>query len=208
MNIGTKVRIAVWGQAKSGKSTFIQRMCDAAQSCMCHVSSHFSATLNRQIHVEWLEIPELNQEQTTKFLMNTCHGVIVLVEMLDTNDFIMSHFKRLIQVFNPITSNSLSYSDGKDHLINHFPQLFISTKCRQSDIDKYALVHNKTLVQVDLDHPDQMFYDAVHNYLEEVVLCVFGNEVHTNSGVPQRIYKQRLELRTENGNVRSIPDRQ
>src|SRR5690242_8232065 len=105
------IRIAILGASKSGKSTFITKLSNT-DSGVCNLGSYFCKKLNRPFYVEWLEIPELKTEATLKLLLNTCHGVIVVIEACDMNHFTVNHYTSLIQSTHKISNSVKSYSES------------------------------------------------------------------------------------------------
>eukprot|EP00834_Sanchytrium_tribonematis_P008248 NODE_914_length_3092_cov_0.758102.p2 type:complete len:224 gc:universal NODE_914_length_3092_cov_0.758102:2982-2311(-) len=216
-----KIRIAVWGSGKSGKSTFIKKM-SSNDSGICNLSLHFSQKFNKNFYVEWLEIPDLKSEKTLKFLLNTCNAVVIVIEAFDLNQYIVNQFTSVIDSMHTISNSSKSYSESQQNLIKEYPVLITSSKIdiyekAPADVSKYAVIHNIEEVALNLLDPLSVESNMpkINVFIDEVIEELFHfNSILLNNAElrmenSRSISKHRLEIRSASssmGSLKSIPD--
>ena len=211
------VRIAILGASKSGKSTFINKMCND-DSGVCNLSSYFCIRLNRLFYVEWLEISELKSDETLKLLLNTCHGVIVAIEACDMNQYTVSSYTTLIQSTHKISNSVKSYSESQQNIMKELPVLVISTKVdiyekAKDYLSRYALIHNMEEVALNLLSPENVKSNMpiIEAFIERVIIesphfTGISDLDRVQTTLKRSISKHRLDVHVSMGSVRSIPD--
>lgn len=211
------VRIAILGASKSGKSEFIIQMSNS-DSGICNSSLYFCKKLNRPFYIEWLEIPELKSENTLKLLLNTCHGVVVIIEACDMNHYTVSQYTSLIQSTYKISNSVKSYSESERDVIKDLPVLICSTKMdiyekSKNNLSKYALIHNIEEVALNLLDSENVKSNipTIEIFLEKVIeqsrdFTAVSELDKIQSNLRKSISNHRLEIRSSMGSIRSIPD--
>eukprot|EP00835_Amoeboradix_gromovi_P001873 NODE_95_length_21460_cov_0.300220.p12 type:complete len:196 gc:universal NODE_95_length_21460_cov_0.300220:5808-5221(-) len=186
-------------------------------SGICNLSLYFCKKLNRQIYVEWLELPELKSEEALRLLLNTCNGVVVIIEACDMNHYTVNQYTSLIQTTHKISNANKSYTEAQQSTTKELPVLIVSTKVdiyekTKNNLSKYALIHNIEEVAINLLSSESVLSNVptVEGFLERVIeessqfqTIAFDRAA---SAMKRSISKHRLEVHSSMGSVRSIPD--
>ncbi len=210
------IRIAIMGGSKSGKSTFIMKMSNS-DSGVCNIGVHFNQKLNKQFYVEYLEVPDLKSEESVKLLLNTCAGVVVVIEACDMNHYTVNQYTNVINSIHKISNSVKSYSESQSNVIKEIPIMIIGSKIDvyekiPSNFSKYALIHNVEEISVNLvDNTSfsnnlSLFHAFIDKVIDAVPQLDKSPLDFMNSNMKRSISKNKLEVHSSMGSLRSIPD--